>query len=232
MRPIKKLATGTYQLTRANLTPPTTRDEATHRWASLKYKSELKDYLILEQYGLCCYAEIRPDELGLGFHIEHVENKSQNPARTFDYTNLAASSLDSKNDLSAFKSNNAEVFGGHASGKSKGVDLKKFISSHDPDCSRFFAYLSDGRIVPADNLMPEEAHKATYTLELLNLNSPYLISLRLQWWDELAELIEEHIEDDMSLTDLAAIDLTPINDRLSRFYSMTRQMFGKIAFTL
>ncbi|NVL29692.1 TIGR02646 family protein, partial [Pseudomonas syringae pv. actinidiae] len=26
---------------------------------------------------MCCYSEIRPDRVGLSFHIEHVENKSQ-----------------------------------------------------------------------------------------------------------------------------------------------------------
>ncbi|EJT4385593.1 TIGR02646 family protein, partial [Salmonella enterica] len=50
--------------------------------------------LLNEQYHLCCYSEIRADLRGLGYHIEHVENKSQQPGRTFDYQNLAASALD------------------------------------------------------------------------------------------------------------------------------------------
>lgn len=51
--------------------------------------------LLNEQYHLCCYSEVRADLRGLGYHIEHVENKSQHPERTFDYLNLAASALDS-----------------------------------------------------------------------------------------------------------------------------------------
>jgi len=49
--------------------------------------------LLDEQYQLCCYSELRADQEGLGYHIEHLENKSQAPARTFDYSNLAASAL-------------------------------------------------------------------------------------------------------------------------------------------
>ena len=229
MRPIRKIGSGSYHLSNAHMLPPTTHDEATRRWSSLKNKPELQGYLVSEQHGLCCYAEIRPDELGLGFHIEHVENKSQNPSRTFDYSNLAASALDSRYDLSNFKTNNAEVFGGHAAGKSSGVDIARFISSHSADCHRFFAYLSDGRVVPAHGLTLHDTARADYTINLLNLNSPYLISLRSQWWDELDKLIDEHLDKDMNLPDLAAIDLSPINGKLSRFFSITRQMFGEIA---
>ncbi|MCV4872240.1 TIGR02646 family protein, partial [Escherichia coli] len=87
-----------------------------------------------------------------------------NPQRTFDYNNLAACALDSQSDLEVLKIQGAEVFGGHASGKSKGVDMARFVSCHMPDCSRFFAYLSDGRVVPADGLSPEEVDRAEYTI--------------------------------------------------------------------
>ncbi|ELI0860547.1 TIGR02646 family protein, partial [Salmonella enterica] len=74
--------------------------------------------LLNEQYHLCCYSEIRADLRGLGYHIEHVENKSQQPGRTFDYQNLAASALDSENGLHLFGIN---AFGGHARGKQEAV---------------------------------------------------------------------------------------------------------------
>lgn len=187
------------------------------------------DHLLDEQFGLCCYSEIRPDEVGLKFHIEHVENKSQHPQRTFDYTNLAASALDSETDLHALKRQGAEVFGGHALGKSKGVDMARFISCHQADCSSFFAYLSDGRVVPADGLSRTDDGRARYTIDLLNLNSPYLQDLRQRWWEELEELFEAHIDQDMSLHCLASIDLIPIGAKLSQFFSITRDFFGAIA---
>ncbi len=229
MRSVHKRGGGPYQLTRSHCSPPTTSDTSTSRWSSFGYKAQVLGCLLEEQYGLCCYSEIRPDRVGLSFHIEHVENKSQHPQRTFDYNNLAACALDSQSDLEVLKIQGAEVFGGHASGKSKGVDMARFVSCHMPDCSRFFAYLSDGRVVPADGLSLDEVDRAEYTIDLLNLNSPYLQDLRQSWWDELEALFEEHVDQDMSLHCLAGIDLIPVGASLSQFFSITRNFFGGIA---
>ena len=62
------------------------------------HKAKVQDNLLDEQYGLCCYSELRADLEGLGYHIEHLRPKSHYPALTFDYTNLAASAL-SNDDL-------------------------------------------------------------------------------------------------------------------------------------
>lgn len=189
--------------------------------------------LLEEQFRLCCYSELRPgsgaDDDGLGCHIEHVENKGQNPARTFDYDNLAASALDSANDLREWRLQGAVAFGGHAPGKQRACDMKRFVSPHDADCSRFFAYLSDGRVVPSATLDATERDRAGYTIDLLNLNSAFLIERRRRWWDELDRFYEEHRVQGWSVYDLAAIDLLPTNGKLSRFFSTTRQFFGPLA---
>lgn len=230
MRAVKKSGGGTVQLNQAHSNPPQTDRATTVRWKRFRpHKAAVQQCLLDEQYHLCCYSELRADEEGLGYHIEHVENKSQNPARTFDYTNLAASALNSANDLKAFKAQGHEVFGGHAAGKQQAVDMTRFVSCHQPDCRRFFAYLSDGRITPALGLSAQDFDKADYTITLLNLNSPYLITRRRQWWDELDQLFQEHQTKGWSLPDLASIDLVPRNQRLSRFFSLTRQFFGQLA---
>ncbi|WP_238587250.1 retron system putative HNH endonuclease [Pseudomonas veronii] len=229
MRAVHKRGNGPYQLNNSHANPPITAKAATSRWAGFGSKQQVLGYLLEEQYGLCCYSEIRPDLIGLGLHIEHVENKSQNPQRTFDYSNLAASSLDSETDLHTFKGQASEVFGGHALGKSSTVDINRFVSCHQSDCSRFFAYLSDGRIVAADGLSAQEKDRAKYTIDLLNLNSPFLQELRYQWWSELEALFNEHIDQDMSLHCLAGIDLAPRGTQLSPFFSITRNFFGNIA---
>ncbi len=107
--------------------------------------------------------------------------------------------------------------------------MTRFVSSHQPDCRRYFAYLSDGRVVPAVRLNTQEQDRAQYTITLLNLNSPYLITRRRQWWDELDTLYQEHVHRGWSLADLANIDLVPVNHGLSRFFSLTRQFLGPIA---
>jgi uncharacterized protein (TIGR02646 family) len=226
MRSIVKQGNGGHHLNQSHANPPTSATQATSRWKSFGDKAAVMQALLDEQYQLCCYSELRADEEGLGFHIEHVENKSQNPARTFDYSNLGASALHS-DDLGAFSS--AEVFGGHALGKRKSCDMTRFVSCHQVDCRRYFAYLSDGRIEPASALDPIERDRAQYTIDLLNLDSPYLRNQRRRWWDELDQLFEDHKEKGSSVDDLAAIDLVPTGGRLSRFFSLTRQFFGSVA---
>lgn len=229
MRTINKQGDGGYHLNQSHANPPLAPQQATSRWHSFAHKLQVQQYLLVEQYRLCCYSELRADEEGLGYHIEHVENKSQNPRRTFDYTNLAASALSSVNDLQVFNAQGDEVFGGHALGKMDSVDMVRFVSCHQPDCHRFFAYLSDGRVVRSDELSAQDADKADYTITLLNLNSPYLITRRRQWWAELDQLFEDHQTKDWNLADLARVDLVPVNSSLSRFFSLTRQFFGQVA---
>lgn len=234
MRYIRKQGDGGYHLEVANQQPPQHSEEATSRWRRFNHKQEVLQYLLQEQYQLCCYTELRADEHGLGYHIEHIENKSQAPQRTFDYTNLAASALASdrlRSFIDQQKEQNlpADLFGGHATGKQKAVDMQRFISPHQHDCARFFAYLSDGRVVPANDLDQQDKARAQYTIELLNLNSPFLQVERRKWWDELDQLLGEHLSKEMDLHCLASVDLVPIAHRLSPFFSLTRQFFGRIA---
>lgn len=226
MKPIIPKAGGGYHLDKAHANPPITAGEATSRWDSFKHKAKVQENLLDDQYGLCCYSELRADLEGLGYHIEHLCPKSIYPVGTFDYANLAASAL-SKDDLNIFKTIKEDTFGGHA--KLSAYDPALFISCHDPDCARYFAYLSDGRVVPRDKLDNFEKDRANYTIGLLNLNSLYLVNRRRRWHDELDQLFEEHLDKQWSVEHLAAIDLIPSNKRLSQFFSLTRQFFGLVA---
>ena len=234
MRSILKKGTGGFHLNQSHANPPQTAKQATSRWGSFRHTQEVRELLLQEQYHLCCYSEFRPDEEGLGYHIEHVENKRQNPTRTFDYSNLAASALDDKNGLKQLKkpSQDAQevVFGGHASGKRASVDLTEFISCHQPDCAGYFAYLpTSGEVVPREGLMADDKAKAEYTIALLNLNSQFLITRRRQWAQELQSLFDQHIEKGWSLAHLAQVDLLPSGGKLNRFFSLTRQFYGPLA---
>ncbi|MCU6223269.1 retron system putative HNH endonuclease [Morganella morganii] len=228
MRSISLTPLNHRQLNISHQNPPQTQHDATTRWSSFGYRPTVQCYLLRRQYGLCCYSELRMDLIGYHYHIEHVENKSQAPHRTFDEQNLAASGLSSGDAASFLKEN---IFGGHAAGKQSGVDMTRFISCYRPDCSRFFAYLSDGRIVPATGLSAEENADAQYTIDLLNLNSGYLQNLRQQWWDELEQLDIEHQGKNRDLALLIELDLIPdMNQKLhSPFFSLTRQFFGPVA---
>ncbi len=226
MRAITKRGGGGHHLNQSHANPPVTSAQATSRWRSFGYKQDLLENLLAEQYGLCCYSELRADEEGLGYHVEHVENKSQEPPRTFDYANLAASALHA-DDLK--RMNADEAFGGHAKGKIAGCDTTRFVSCHQPDCWRFFAYVSDGRIIPSHDLSAEEADCAQYTIDLLNLNSSYLRVLRRSWWGELEDVFYRNESNGWSIEDLVSIDLALYEGRLRRFFSLTRQFYGDVA---
>ena len=213
-----------YSLSRANEKPPQTAEQATSRWDSFNKKKDLQNLLLEEQFYLCAYSEIRPDLEQIGAHIEHIEPKSQHPGRTFDYQNLVACAL-SEHDLTQYA--RADHFGGHA--KLGQYDSSRFISCLDESCAKTFAYLSDGRIVPSLHLAPIDQANAQYTIDLLNLNCGFLVNRRKQWLDDLDALIDKHLTNDYSLTDLAAIDLLPCNKKLSPFFTATRQRFGRIA---
>jgi uncharacterized protein (TIGR02646 family) len=226
MRAIAKQGSGGHGLIRAHSSPPATPAQASSRWSRFGDKESVMQTLLDEQFQLCCYSELRADQEGLGYHIEHIENKSHAPARTFDYANLAASALHS-DALSKFS--RGEAFGGHAAAKQRGCDMSMFVSCHQHDCARYFAYLSDGRIVPSQGLDATEQARSRYTIDTLNLNSPYLITRRKQWWGELDDLFQEHMAKGWSLTHLAVVDLVPAGRELSRFFSLTRQFFGQVA---
>ncbi|WP_166365469.1 retron system putative HNH endonuclease [Pseudomonas akapageensis] len=223
MRLIRKSGVHNRALSKAHATPPATVQEARSRWGSFGDKVNLLQQLLNEQYRLCSYSELRADMEGIGYHIEHVRPKSKYPPSTFDYMNLTASAL-SSDDLMLLKN---ETFAGHA--KRSEYDPVRFVSSLQTDCARYFRYLSDGRVVPSALLSESDQGKARYTIELLNLNSPYLTNRRRKWWEELDDLVEEHITDEMCLRSLAGVDLLPRNQALSPFFSLTRQFFGPIA---
>jgi uncharacterized protein (TIGR02646 family) len=214
---------------------PTTSEDAGNAWGGFRGKSSVLNALLHEQYHLCCYSEVRADEEELGYHIEHVENKSQHPARTFDPTNLAACAIDSNLGFAKLKAQPGDLklnlFGGHARLKAQSVDMTLFIHPHQAHSSAFFRYLSDGRIIPNPDLGQSTlAHRqADYTITQLNLNSPYLKTLRRSWWNELNGKDESRNDQPAVLSKLAQVDLLPTHAKLNRFFSLTRQFYGPLA---
>jgi len=208
----------------ANETPPTTSAESSVAWRGFSGKNLLKSALLEDQHGLCCYTEIDADAEGWDYHIEHIENKSQNPSRTFDLQNLGASALSDK-DLQKIKPVKQYVFGGHAVKKVKNIDMTRFVHFHLPDCSKFFAYLSTGDVVPALGLNTQERVSAQYTIDHLNLNSPLLQLLRKKWHEELKEAYESSATDKKAVQELVRVHITPMNHKLIRFFTLSQQFF-------
>jgi uncharacterized protein (TIGR02646 family) len=233
MRFIAKDLTNKGYIPLNNKAQPQTSTDATQAWKNFGAKTSVINALLHEQYHLCCYSEIRADQEGLGYHIEHVENKSQNPQRTFDPGNLAASAIDSDRGVALLKNEppplHSQIFGGHALGKAQGCDMQLFVSCFQANCATYFVFLSNGEIKPRGSPGSQDFVRADYTITQLNLNSPFLINRRRKWWRELLGDDEQQDEDLLQQVKLAASYLLPADGKLNRFFSLTRQFYGPAA---
>ncbi len=217
---------------------PATSDEASRRWKNFNGKTELSRQLLQQQFGLCCYTELNLTDFALeqnmGTHIEHEKPKSMFPAQTFNYGNLLLCSLASE-DLKHFPG--LQQFGGHFKGSK--FDAGLFVSPHQANCRDYFIYSSgNGEISPNLALPEGEQQKAQYTIDLLNLNAPFLRAERQQWLEEIEECLEPLLEsgDLESIKLIAGAELTLTNrynpqlmrncGQLRKFHSAVRAVFG------
>jgi len=134
-------------------------------WKNYRDKGALLRELINEQFGLCAYSEIELNKLNkdsYDAHIEHVKPKVKCPERIFDYFNIVASALHSN---SLKKITTPECFAGHAKGGK--YDQNLFLSPLARSSAKYFIYLSDGRVVPSNNLDDDGVKMAKYTINCL-----------------------------------------------------------------
>lgn len=131
-------------------------------YQDIEHKEEkriLKENLIREQKGLCCYccASITMDNS----HIEHFRPKGlpQYADLSLEYENLHACCMGENQD-------------GKHCGHKKGnqFDEMKMLSPLETDCEERFAFWTDGTIVPAE----KNDVKADYTITVLALDDKRL----------------------------------------------------------
>lgn len=248
MRTIIKADQGNHNLDNAvkNNGIPASAQSAQKAWSNFKdHDNSLFHQLLTEQYGLCCYTELNMADLkaihNVGSHFEHEQPKSRYPQRTFDAKNLLRCALDSS-DLSTYSGNSR--FGGHFKDNNQRLiyDETRFISPQSPNCRAYFSYLShDGSIVPNYALTSDDQDKAQYTIDLLNLNAPFLKAERVRYLDEIngelnrlidenaLEAIEAFAQCELTLTErlYPGINKGPL-PQLRPFHSATLALFGHI----
>ena len=176
MRYIKKGASPAFfEECKAGLNEPNNWEAFSENQELSQCKKDLHQHLLDEQSGLCVYCE-RGIATRLDSHVEHVYPKSSYPAKAFDYGNLVAScngdscSVDEKK---AYKPENV-----HSCGHRKSDLLKStlFLSplEHE-DISDYFEYNKTSCAITASNKNPS---KASYTIDLLNLDNSRLNNVR------------------------------------------------------
>lgn len=136
-------------------------------------KTALRQSLIAEQGGLCCYCEIRIDNGD--FHIEHFRPKGQFPELQLDYSNMHACCR-------------REAVGGESEccgHKKKDEFSPDLVSPLEPDCASHFIYnVHDGGIEGTDL-------RGRKTIEMLNLNSALLRLSRRSLIEEFEDLSDD-----------------------------------------
>ncbi len=207
-----------YQLHQQQLKDGTA---ANNPWDNFRLKDGTRKKCWIEQFGLCAYSEIEFDDGALGAHLDHVEPKSKNPARTFDHTNLLLSAID---DIGARQLARQDVFGGHDRGNR--YSKTDFVNPLWSDSRRYFHYGSNGRVTPALGLSTSESRRARYTIAVLNLNAPLLVNRRRHWLEELERIIDSLLDHQSALGHFAQMELCAMGERLRPFHSAVRQRFG------
>lgn len=186
-------------------------------WQSFDGKQELKENLSVIQNGLCAYCEIRLDT-SIENHLEHIDSKSLNPHKTFEYSNIVCSCI--KDSLLDNEDANP-ISCGHAK-RRRSIDIKPT----DIECEKYFSFDLFGRVVPNEILTIEEKQKAQNTINILNLNCKRLKRQRETVIDEGYKIINEFLSDTDALNNFLDLELNTVNNKYFSFINLRREHFG------
>lgn len=123
-------------------------------------KDGLRESLVTEQRGLCCYCMFRIDADPHAMKIEHWQSQTRFANHQLDYSNLLGACLGGKGKPSKLQ---------HCDTRKGKVSLSKNPASAAHDVERIIKYDSDGTIRSTDPVFDVEIN------EVLNLNdAPWL----------------------------------------------------------
>ena len=153
----------------------------THRRLSYSYydnykeMDELRDALVREQRGLCCYCmgQISSDETTM--KVEHWRCQSRYPCKQLDYCNLLGACLGGEGQPPRFQ---------HCDTRKRNKDLRWNPADPTHDIETLLLYTADGSIESDDAVFNSQLN------EVLNLNLSLLMTQRklvldaiLEWWE-------------------------------------------------
>lgn len=172
-------------------------------------KSILKQSLITEQHGLCCYCEKRID--ASSSHIEHfkpkgilVDGTAPYAHLQLDYTNLHASCLREPDG-------DPEMHCGHKKGSEFSAQLLSPLSA---GCENHFKFTLDGKIV---GITPEGLE----TIRILHLDSSLL--------DAARKFLIDYFENDVEDADLEAEVMSHLDTNRTQYgeyFSMIQYLWN------
>ncbi|WNZ55585.1 retron system putative HNH endonuclease [Microbulbifer sp. MKSA007] len=172
-------------------------------------KKAVKDALIKEQGGICCYCERRLVETDS--HIEHCKPQESDDVDPLDFSNMICSCL-----------NNIKKGAPSHCGDLKGnwYDDQLFVSPLNPDCEGRFSFGANGSIDPTN---PSD-RAANETITRLGLGIPKFNALR-------EKALEPFLDEDLSPDDLAGFVSGYLargeDGTLSEFVSAVESVFSE-----
>lgn len=183
-----------------------------HVFMGTRCHTSVHNSLRQEQQGLCCYCEIQVRDNG--GHIEHMEPRSRNQARTYDYTNLTFSCNGGTIEHCGHYKDDRAHNPGYA------WDDARFVPPHDPATAKLFQYLPDGSITP----MAEDLDKATYLIGYLGLDCARLTHRRREHARSLVDTLGD--QPDQGLVAWLRQDHLQVDEsgQLKQFYSLSQQI--------
>ena len=184
------------------------RVEKTYKHWDLEFiKSEehsaIATALYEQQEGYCAYCGIKINEKQTGGHIEHLERRSDNPQRTFDWNNMF------------FSCNNLDSCGKFKDNQRLKYDVKDIVDPSREDPADFFTFDALGNVSPLNHSVE---HRALETIRIFNLQDSVRLKRKRA---EIAETVKYFLESSPSEDDITEF-LTSLTgqDYISVYYNM------------
>jgi uncharacterized protein (TIGR02646 family) len=170
---------------------------------------DLHQNLRQEQNGLCCYCELEvEDDHG---HIEHMEPRSHNRARTYDYSNLAVSCNGGHTEHCGHYKDNRSGYS---------WDVGRFLPPHDSATKELLTYVPDGSV----QATASDPGRASYLIGYLGLDCPRLTDRRREHARSLIDTLGDQPPQDLVDWLRKEYLQTNAHDRLKQFYSLSKQI--------
>ena len=140
-----------------------------------KGMAELRDALVREQRGLCCYCMGQISSEWGTMKVEHWRSQRRYPCKQLDYSNLLGACLGGKGQVQRFQ---------HCDTRKGNKDLRWNPADPSHDIETRLLYTADGSIESDDDEFKTQLN------EVLNLNLSLLMTQRkrildaiLEWWE-------------------------------------------------
>lgn len=136
------------------------------------------DCLYARQDHHCAYCDIKINDTAAG-HVEHLERRSDNPQRTFDWNDMF------------FSCNHTDSCGKYKDNSRLRFTPAEIVDPSVDDPSDFFVYGMNGRVSALNSV---SAHRAGETIRVFNLNNERLTGIRAN----IARLVSYFLENNPS----------------------------------